>query len=186
MSIFCILVCDWDIGRDSSPSFATSFHVHTNFVRSQFKKCLHFPNYILLYSTFSMATASVIPRNLSLFFPNHHHARVFTPKNFRPTKFLDKKIHSELLSKDSNGVPIRLSKDCTLYKTSHPITVLGPNSKFLYSSRRTMVRSMSSDSGITTTSLQSKVKLSVFSPFLDFKALNFGLAYDGFIRFFAF
>ncbi|KAL3500058.1 hypothetical protein ACH5RR_039151 [Cinchona calisaya] len=104
-----------------------------------------------------MATPSAIPQNLSIFLPSHHLSKAFTPKTFQPSKFLARKIQSKHSPLDSNGVPIRHGRDANFSKTPQPFIIIGPHSKFLHSTRRTMVQSSSSDSGISTTSLQSKV-----------------------------
>ncbi|CDP11726.1 unnamed protein product [Coffea canephora] len=104
-----------------------------------------------------MATASAIPQNLSLFHPNQYYSKAFTTKHFKPIRFLVKGIRSKLSVLDNNGVPIRYNRENNFSKASQPFTVLGPHSKFLHPTRRITVQSLSSNSGVTSTSLQNKV-----------------------------
>ncbi|XP_027180796.1 plastidal glycolate/glycerate translocator 1, chloroplastic-like [Coffea eugenioides] len=115
------------------------------------------PTTFLHLSTIPMATASAIPQNLSLFHPNQYYSTAFTTKHFKPTRFLVKGIRSKLSVLDNNGVPIGYNRENNFSKASQPFTVLGPHSKFLHPTRRITVQSLSSNSGVTSTSLQNKV-----------------------------
>lgn len=104
-----------------------------------------------------MASALAIPQNLSFFHPNHFGSRIFIPTNVNHIKFPPKKIYSKLSPLDSNGVALKHCMDDNCPKALQPFRVLGTPSKFSYSDRTFTVKSTSSDSGITSTSLQNKV-----------------------------